>query len=409
MKTAKPGAEVLVIVSQTPFYGESGGQMGDSGSMVSAGGARLDIADTLKKLGDLHVHTGVVAEGVLATGDAVDLRVDGERRTRLRANHSVTHLLHESLRRHLGEHVTQKGSLVSPDYLRFDFSHPKPVAAAELEEIEADVNQRVRENSETLTRLMTPDAAIEAGALALFGEKYGDEVRVVSMGIPGEDAKYFSTELCGGTHVERSGDISLFKITSESGVAAGVRRIEAMTGAAALRRVVEHETLLAQAAAALKTGANDLPARVAALLEESRKLKRDLSEARRKLATGGGGNEAAAEATEVGGVKFTARRVEDVPAKELKPLVDSLKGQLGSGVAAVIAVNDGKASLVVGVTDDLTDRISAVDLVRAGSSVVGGKGGGGRADMAQAGGPDGAAAQQALKAIEDALAEAVGT
>jgi alanyl-tRNA synthetase len=407
-KSAKTGAEVAVIVSQTPFYGESGGQMGDSGLILSAGGVRIDVADTRRKLGDMHLHMGVVAKGTLKTGDAVELRVDRDRRARLRANHSATHLLHESLRRHLGDHVAQKGSLVSPDYLRFDFSHPRPVTVEELEEIEADVNGRIRENGETVTRLMTPDAAIEAGALALFGEKYGDEVRVVSMGAAGEAGKYFSTELCGGTHVRRGGDIGLFRITGESAVASGVRRIEAMTGAAALRWVVEHETLLAEAAASLKTGVGDLPARVAVLLEESKKLKRDLSEARRKLAAGGAAGAAAPEASEVGGVRFTARRVEDVPARELKPLVDSLKSQLGSGVAAVIAVNDGKASLVVGVTDDLTDRISAVDLVRAGSSAVGGKGGGGRPDMAQAGGPDGASAHHALKAIEDALAEAAG-
>jgi len=365
------------------------------------------VRDTQKKLGDLQVHIGTVADGTLALGDDLELRVDGDRRTRLRANHSVTHLLHEALRRHLGEHVTQKGSLVAPDHLRFDFAHPRAVSADELREIEAAVNARIRENTETVTRLMTPDAAIEAGALALFGEKYGDEVRVVSMGggDGGAGARaHFSTELCGGTHVRRTGDIGLFVITAESAVASGVRRIEAVTGQAALERVNAQAALLADAAAALKTGVTDLPARVAALLEERRRLERELADARKKLATGGGAAPAPA-AADVGGVRFIGRAVADVPPRELKPMVDSLKQQLGSGVAAVVSASDGKASLVVGVTDDLTGRISAVDLVRAGSAAVGGKGGGGRPDMAQAGGPDAAGADAAIEAIRTALAD----
>jgi alanyl-tRNA synthetase len=405
-ESAEPGTDVAVILNQTPFYGESGGQVGDAGVMAAAGGAgaRVDVTDTQKKLGDLHVHYGTVADGTLRLGDDLELRVDTERRTRLRANHSVTHLLHEALRRHLGDHVTQKGSLVAPGHLRFDFAHPKPVAPGELRDIEAAVNARIRENTETVTRLMTPDAAIEAGALALFGEKYGDEVRVVSMGDDADGGAHYSTELCGGTHVRRTGDIGLFLVTGESAVASGVRRIEAVTGQAALDRVTGAAALLGEAAGALKTAPADLPARIAALIEERRRLERELAESRRKLATGGGAG-AAPSVSEVGGVRFIGRAVDDVPPKELKPMVDSLKAQLGSGVAAVVASNDGKASLVVGVTEDLTDRISAVDLVRAGSAVVGGKGGGGRPDMAQAGGPDGSKADAAIAAIEAALGE----
>ena len=405
---APVGADVSVIVNQTPFYGESGGQMGDAGVMHAAGGAgaRVEVADTGKKLGDLHVHTGVVADSALKLGDDLELRVDGDRRTRLRANHSVTHLLHEALRRHLGDHVTQKGSLVAPGHLRFDFAHPKPVAPAELRGIEADVNARIRENSETVTRLMTPDAAIEAGALALFGEKYGDEVRVVSMGAGDSGHDHYSTELCGGTHVKRTGDIGLFVITAESAVASGVRRIEAVTGEAALDHMTGQAALLGEAAAALKTGIADLPARVAALLEDRKRLERELAESRKKLATGGGG--AAPAVSAVGDIRFIGRTFDDVPARELKPMADSLKQQLGSGVAAVVSSADGKASLVVGVTDDLTGRISAVDLVRAGAAAVGGKGGGGRPDMAQAGGPDGARAAAAVEAIREALAEILG-
>ena len=407
VEQANTGDKVSVIVNQTPFYGESGGQMGDGGQMISVGGARVEIIDTQKKLGDMHVHVGVVAEGSLKTGDAVELRVDHDRRTRLRANHSVTHLLHESLRRHLGGHVSQKGSLVSADYLRFDFSHPKPILADELRDVQADVNAQIRANREAITRLMTPDAAIGAGALALFGEKYGDEVRVVSMGAGDGPGGWFSTELCGGTHVNRTGDIGLFVVTGESAVAAGVRRIEAYTGQAALDHVTRQVTLLEEAAGTLKTGVADVPGRVTALLEERRKLDRELSDTRQKLAMGGTGG-GAPEASEVAGIKFIGLVVGDVPAKELKPMADSFKQQLVSGVVALVAVTDGKASLVVGVTDDLVARIGAVDLVRVGAAALGGKGGGGRPDMAQAGGPDGDKAEAAIEAIQAALAAAAG-
>ncbi len=401
---AGEGDSIHFLANQTPFYAESGGQQGDSGSAESGGGARLRILDTQKKLGDLHVHTAEVISGRLHAGDRVELSVDHERRSALRIHHSATHLLHEALRQRLGDHVTQKGSLVAPDRLRFDISHPKPLEAEDIHAVEALVNRRIRTNAEVGTRFMTPDEAIAAGALALFGEKYGEEVRVVSMG--GEDAtkgagRPFSTELCGGTHVVRTGDIGFFKITGETALAAGVRRIEAVAGAAALDYVETQERLLEQASSALKVGVQDLPERVSALMEERRKLERELSETRKKLATGGGEGPAAKE---IKGRKLISRVLQDVPARDLKPMADEIKGHLGSGVAVLIAVNDGKASVVVGVTDDLTQQLSAVDLVRVGSEALGGKGGGGRADMAQAGGPDGAKADQAIAAIEAALA-----
>ena len=414
VEAAKAGDEIQIIVNQTSFYGESGGQIGDTGVMFTAAGAELQITDTQKKLGDLVVHNGTVGHGAIERGQAVEMRVDGTRRAGLRGHHSATHLLHEALRRRLGAHVTQKGSLVAPDRLRFDFSHSKALAPEDLRAVEAEVNQRIRINAAVETHFMTPDQAIEAGALALFGEKYGDEVRVVSMGGPGggpggdadaeRDGQAFSTELCGGTHVRRAGDIGFFKILGEGALASGVRRIEAVAGAAALDHVTRQEAILAEAAAALKAAPAELAERVSALVEERKRLNRELGEARRKLAAGGGGGPAEQpEAREVGGVKYSARVLADLPAKDLKPLADELKKQIGSGVVALVSVTEGKASLVVGVTDDLTGRFSAVDLVRAGSAALGGKGGGGRPDMAQAGGPDGAKADSALDAIESAI------
>ncbi len=403
VEMAEAGANASVIVSQTPFYGESGGQVGDTGLLFAADGTEFVVQDTQKKLADVHVHIGTVKKGSLSIGDAVELRVEGGRRTRLRANHSVTHLMHEALRRALGDHVTQKGSLVAPDYLRFDFSHPKAVSEEELNSVEEAVNDRIRANSDVSTRLMTPDDAVTAGALALFGEKYGEEVRVVAMGEDGDNT--YSVELCGGTHVSRTGDIGYFQFTGESAVAAGVRRIEAVTGAAAVERAKRQSAKLTEAAAALKAPAEELPARIASLLDERRSLEREISELRQQVAMGGGGSGELPGAKDIGGIALASRTLDGVPAKELKPLVDSLKSQLGSGVVAVVSIIDGKASLVVGVTDDLTEQLSAVDLVRAGSAAVGGKGGGGRPDMAQAGGPDGAAAAQAIAAIEGAIAE----
>ncbi len=398
VEEAEDGAEVAVVVNQTPFYGEAGGQVGDTGVITGGEGARVTVTDTQKKLGDLHVHVGTLAEGTLRVGDVVELAIDAPRRTLVRANHSATHLLHAALREHLGAHVTQKGSLVAPDRLRFDFSHGHAVSADEIAAIETDVNREVRANSEVLTTIMSPDEAVAAGAMALFGENYGDEVRVLAMGAR-DGGRPYSLELCGGTHVARTGDIGILKIVGEGAVAAGVRRIEALTGAAAGRHMAEQEARLMAAASALKSAPAEVPERVAALIEQRKKLERKLAQARRALATGGGGG----PAKDVGGVRFVGRRLDGVPAGELKAMVDDLK-KGGPGVYAVVTVNEGKASLVVGVTEDLTKRLSAVDLVRAGAAALGGKGGGGRPDMAQAGGPKGSEADAALEAIERAIA-----
>jgi len=405
---AGPGTDVSILVNQTPFYAESGGQMGDTGTIKSANGAVVKVRDTLKRADALHVHLGKVESGTLRTGDAAELEIDHARRTRTRANHSVTHLVHEALRRTLGPHVTQKGSQVGPDRMRFDFSHNKSMSADEIARVESEVNALVRGNGEVSTRLMTPDEAVKAGALALFGEKYGDEVRVVAMGVDrAPDAKpFFSTELCGGTHVRRTGDIGLFKIVGESAVAAGVRRIEVVTGPGAEAYVAEEEKALKAAANTLKTSPAELADRIQALLDERKKLERDLTEARKALAMGGGGAKSGGdEAKSVNGIKYLGRSLADVPAKDLKPLADEMKKKLGSGVVAVISSADGKASIVVGVTEDLVKRVSAVDLVRIGSAALGGQGGGGRPDMAQAGGPDPAKAEAALAEIEKALAQ----
>jgi alanyl-tRNA synthetase len=388
-----------LVVNQTPFYGESGGQMGDSGVITSAEGARFIVSDTQKRAGDLIVHIGRVESGSFNLGDALTLAVDAPRRQALRANHSATHLLHAALRGHLGGHVTQKGSLVAADRLRFDISHPKAVSAEERDAIEAEVNARIRENSPLSTHLMTPDEAVENGALALFGEKYGEEVRVVSMGEDGDNA--YSVELCGGTHVRRSGDIGMFTIISEAAVAAGVRRIEALTGEAARAYGRERDGFLAAANSAIKSTSAELAPRTKALLEERRQLERELSDLRKQLAVGGGGGDM--ETRDVGGIQYLPRRLDGTPPRELRPMVDGLKKKLGSGVCAIVAVGDGKAALVVGVSEDLTERVNAVDLARAGAAALGGKGGGGRPDMAQAGGPDGANADAALEAIETAL------
>lgn len=404
---ADVGDEVAIVVNQTPFYGESGGQLGDTGAIFSAGGGEVAVRDTLKEAGDLHVHLGAVTHGVLRVGDAVELRVDGERRRRLRANHSVTHLLHQALRHRLGEHVTQKGSLVAPDRLRFDFSHPRPVTPEDLAAIEAEVNDRIRANGEVRTRLLSPELAVEEGALALFGEKYGDEVRVVAMAGDEEDRPY-SVELCGGTHVRRTGDIGLFKTIGESSVASGVRRIEALTGAAAEVYVGDEENLLHQAAAALRTSPAELPARLARLIDEHRRLERELAEARRALAGTGTGQAPPSAPAMIGNVAFDGRVVDDVPGRELRALADDLKRRIGSGVVAIVSRAEGKAAVVVGVTEDLTARFDAVGLVRAGAEVLGGKGGGGRPDMAQAGGPDAARADDALAAVRHLLAAQVG-
>ncbi|MDP6707432.1 MAG: alanine--tRNA ligase, partial [Alphaproteobacteria bacterium] len=400
VEIAEAGADVRVITNQTPFYAEAGGQMGDTGTLRAQSGGVIEVVGTERQAGELHVHVGSVAEGAIAKGDVVEWIVDGARRQSLRLNHSATHLLHAALRRSLGAHVTQKGSLVAPDRLRFDISHPKPVTPAELAAVEAEVNRQIRANTSVSTRLMNPEAAIEAGALALFGEKYGEEVRVVAMGAA--EAAAFSTELCGGTHVARTGDIGLFKITGESPVAAGVRRIEALTGEAALAHLATQEGALKQAAALLRTTPGELCGRIESLVAERRRLEQELQQTRTALAAGGGGG---AEVRDLNGIAFRAQRLDGVPAKELRAMIDAAKRDLGSGVVALVAVNEGKAALSVGVTADLTGRLDAVSLVKAGAEAVGGKGGGGRPDMAQAGGPDGAAADEALAAIEKAIVE----
>ena len=397
----KSGAYAAVVVNQTPFYGEAGGQVGDTGKIVTANGMLAIVVDTKNYVDDLLVHRVRVQEGVMCVGDDVVLHVDGGRRAAIRANHSATHLVHEALRRRLGNHVTQKGSLVTPERMRLDIAHPKAITNDELTVVEADTNEQIRHNTEVITQLMEPDAAVEVGAMALFGEKYGSEVRVVSMGM--EDNAIYSTELCGGTHVRRTGDIGLFKIVFESAVAAGVRRIEVVTGRAAEEYVRAQDAVLNEVARSLKTALADIPGRVRELIGDKRRLEQALTDARRQLATGGG--EAVSEVREVAGIKFTPKLLEGVPAKELKNLADDLKKQIGTGVVAVVSNSEGKASLVVGVTDDLIGRISAVDLVRVGSKAVGGKGGGGRPDMAQAGGPEGSRGAAALKAIEVALEE----
>ena len=408
-ETAEEGAAVALVANQTPFYAESGGQIGDSGRIV-ADEFEIEVDDTLKKADDLHVHVGTVVRGEAARGAAARFEVDGARRTALRAHHSATHLLHEALRRRLGDHVTQKGSLVAPDRLRFDISHPAAIGPENLVAIEREVNARIRLNTPVETRLMTPEQAVEDGAMALFGEKYGAEVRVVGMGA---DSRRYSVELCGGTHVGRTGDIGHFHIVDESAVAAGVRRIEAVAGVAADEEILEKDAVLGRAAAALRTGRQDLPARIDALLDERKRLERELVDLRRTIATGGAGAGNGAgggddDVREVAGIRFAPRQLADVPPRELKPMADEIKKRIGSGVAALVSVTDGRASLVVGVTDDVAETISAVDLVRAGSAVLGGKGGGGRPDMAQSGGPDGSAAAAALEAIAEAIAERTG-
>ena len=399
---AGPGDEVIIIANQTPFYGESGGQMGDAGTITSQSGLVADVEDTSKPLGRIHAHRAKVGAGSVKVGDTIHMAVDISRRDRIRANHSATHLLHAALRNELGAHVTQKGSLVAPDRLRFDFSHPEALTHSQIAAVEMHVNAQIRHNEAVTTRLMTPDDAISAGAMALFGEKYGDEVRVLSMGRG--DANSYSVELCGGTHVHATGDIAIFKIISESAVSSGVRRIEALTGESARLWLTDREERLRQSAAALKTTPDEVPARIAALIEQTRKIERELAEAKKALALGGGGSAQAAGPEKVGNVNFIGQVIEGLDPKELRGLIDQNKAALGSGVSAVLAVVEGRASIAVGVTDDLVGNISAVDLVRAGVEALGGKGGGGRPDMAQGGGPEGDKAQAALDAVKAALA-----
>ena len=401
-ETAEIGQTVEILLNQTPFYGESGGQIGDTGRLTTLKGFEGEVEDTSKPLGKLHVLRTKVLKGELSVGETVHQLVNAARRDRVRANHSATHLLHAALRRHLGTHVTQKGSLVAPDYFRFDFSHPKALSREEIDAVEAEVNAQIRSNETVTTRLMTPDDAIAAGAMALFGEKYGDEVRVLSMGH--FDEGDYSVELCGGTHVRALGDIQLLKIISESAVSAGVRRIEALTGEAARQWLSERDARLREAAAVLKSSPDEVPTRVASLVEDRKRLERELADARKQLAMGGSSAKSEGPAPEdVNGLKFLGRVVEGFDPKGLRAAVDDMKKRLGSGIGALVAVNEGRASVAIGVTDDLAGQVSAVELVKAAVEALGGQGGGGRPDMAQGGGSDGSKAEEALEAVRGAL------
>jgi alanyl-tRNA synthetase len=404
VEALEAGQTGLALLNQTPFYAESGGQVGDTGTLT-ASGLKARVTATEKKLGDLFVHHVTVDEGRLALNQPVELAVEGGRRAAIRANHSATHLLHEALRQVLGDHVAQKGSLVSAERLRFDFSHPKPMDEAEIRAVEDIANAVLLQNTPVVTKLMAQDEAVASGARALFGEKYGDEVRVVSMGLPvAGGGKAFSVELCGGTHAARTGEIGQVSVVAESAVGAGVRRIEALTAGAARRHRAEEGRTLAQIAGLLKSAPSDVPERLSALIEDRRRLERELTDARKKLAMGGAGS-GGDEIAEVAGVKLLARVVEGVEMRDLKSLADEGKSRIGSGIVALVGVApDGKAGLVVGVTADLTERFDAVALVRAGAGHLGGKGGGGRRDMAQAGGPEGTGAEAALDAIRSAVA-----
>ena len=401
--SANAGERVDIIVNQTPFYGESGGQVGDAGTISTDAGLRITVEDTSKQLGRVFVHHGVIGAGSIKVGDPVKLQIDVARRAQIRANHSATHLLHEALRQRLGTHVAQKGSLVAPDRLRFDVSHPVAMTHDELADAEIAVNAQIRGNGSVVTRLMTPDEAIEMGAMALFGEKYGDEVRVVSMGADAGGETY-SIELCGGTHVGALGDIGVFKVVGEGAVSSGVRRVEALTGEAARAYLTSRDDMLRETAATLRTTPDEVPARVAALLDDRRRLERELAEAKKALAMGGGsGGPAGPE--DIGGVAFVGQVLDGFDAKGLRSAIDDTKQRIGSGVAAIVAVNEGRASIAVGVTEDLLGSHNAVDLLRKAVAVLGGQGGGGRADMAQGGGPDGAKGADAIAAIRAALTE----
>jgi alanyl-tRNA synthetase len=404
-KALKAGDEAAIVVNQTPFYGESGGQVGDTGVIRGGKGALFRDSDTQKKAGGLFVHYRKVEKGGFKTGDEVDLEVERAARSSIRANHSATHLLHEALRQVLGDHVAQRGSLVAPDRLRFDFVHTKPMTPEEIAKVEDIANAVIVENAPVETRLMGVEEAKQSGARALFGEKYGDEVRVVSMGAaPGANTLGWSVELCGGTHVKRTGDIGIVKVLAEGASASGVRRVEALTGDAARAYLSEQETRLKEIASALHVRPEDAAERVKALIEERKQLERQLAEAKKQIAMGGGGKDAGPAIVEVGGRKFLKLSVTGVEMKDLKAMADDGRAKIGSGIVAIANNSvDGKLGIVVAVTSDLAGQVSAVDLVRAGSEAVGGKGGGGRPDMAQAGGPDGSRADAALQAIEDRL------
>jgi alanyl-tRNA synthetase len=400
---AEAGRTAEVLTDRTPFYAESGGQAGDMGEIEWPGG-RGRVVDMVKQAGDLHVHRVEIEQGVLGVGDRVQFRVDAERRLSTRANHSATHLLHAALRHVLGEHVTQKGQMVDGERIRFDFSHGQAVTPEQIARIEDEVNAVIRQNLPAETKMMAPQQAIEAGAMALFGEKYGDEVRVLTLGkaLGGEGA--YSVELCGGTHVARTGDIALFKVVSEGGIAAGIRRIEALTGEAARQYLLERERLARDLAERFKVQPSEVLARVDALVGERKALEKQLADAKRQLALGGGMGGAAAGPEEVKGVKFIGRVLDGVDGKGLRPVAEDFRKQVGSGIVALVGVSDGKAAVTVAVTPDLVGRFSASDLARAAVLAMGGQGAGGKPDFAQGGAPDGSKAQAGVDAVRAALA-----
>ena len=400
VEQAGEGQQVQIVVNQTPFYAESGGQVGDTGLIKTETGAAR-VTDT-RKSGGLFIHVAEVTLGTISRGQGAQLSVDHDRRSTIRANHSATHLLHEALRRALGDHVAQRGSLNAPDRLRFDFSHSKAMTPEELAQVEAEVNGFIRQNTPVETRIMTPDDARALGAQALFGEKYGDEVRVVSMGElsgsgKGANGQTYSLELCGGTHVARTGDIGMFALTAETASAAGIRRIEALTGQAAMEQLRRVDGELSEIAGIIKAQAGDVVAKVRALADERKALANEVATLKRQLAMGGGAEDAPKD---INGIKLIARRVDGVSGKDLAPLVEEMKQRLGSGAVVVLTEADGKATVAAGVTQDLTARVTAVELVQAATAALGGKGGGGRPDRAQGGAPSLAAADAAIAAVE---------
>ncbi|MFN7265693.1 MAG: alanine--tRNA ligase-related protein, partial [Phenylobacterium sp.] len=401
--SAKGGETVFAVFDCTPFYAESGGQAGDVGVATWPGGQGR-MLDTQKQAGDLFVHEIEILEGELQVGCRVRLAVDADLRRTTRANHSAAHLLHSALRRVLGPHVAQKGQMVDGERVRFDFSHGGPVTLAEIEAIEAEVNAVIRQNQSARTEEMAPDEAIAAGAVALFGEKYGESVRVLTLGEALEGEGAYSVELCGGTHVDRTGDIALFKIVSEGGVAAGVRRIEGLTGEAARRWLIDQASVARSLSEQFRTPVSEVLARVEALESQRRKLEKDLADARRQLARGGGGGAAAGGGVEdIGGVKLLARVMDGVGGKDLRPIAEEFKKQLPDGVIALVGTADGKAAVTVAVTGAAAQRLSAVDLAKAAVQALGGQGAGGRPDFAQGGAPEAARAEEGLAAIRSLL------
>jgi alanyl-tRNA synthetase len=402
VESAGAGDSVTIITNQTPFYGESGGQMGDAGTLSGGKGFKAKVTDTGKPLGRLHAHHALVETGEISVGDVLHMAIDVERRDTVRANHSATHLLHAALRNQLGDHVSQKGSMVAPDRLRFDFSHNKALDAADIATIEAEVNAQIRQNQTVTTRLMTPDDAVAAGALALFGEKYGDEVRVLSMGAASN--KHYSVELCGGTHVGALGDIALFTIVSEGAVASGIRRIEALTGEAARLWLAGREAQLKDVAALLKASPDEVAARVETLMTERKRMEKELADAKTALALGGASGGAAAEPEDIGGVSYLGQIIAGIEPKALRGLADERMQQIGSGVVVIIAANEGSNTIVAAVSPEHQGKFTAPDLVKAATAAMGGQGGGGRAEMAQGGGPAGdAQAQAAMDAVRGVI------